>query len=82
MTLNRPNSRNPKIYCGEYAVKDTASEVRHLRNEGMFVLGVFAGKENDLAAEKMIFGKDFAYIRDIRNFSAVVSLYLQRLLEW
>ena len=82
VTLNRPNSRNPKIYCGEYAVKDTASEVRHLRNEGMFVLGVFAGKENDLAAEKMIFGKDFAYIRDIRNFSAVVSLYLQRLLEW
>ena len=29
----------------------------------------------------MIFGKDFAYIRDIRNFSRVVSGYLQRLLE-
>ncbi|MDO4344193.1 MAG: nitric oxide reductase activation protein [Eubacteriales bacterium] len=80
--VNRPNSRNPKIYCGDYAVQDTAEEVRRLRNAGIFVLGVFAGREKDLAAEKKIFGKDFAYIRDIKNFSAVVSRYLQRLLDW
>lgn len=80
--VNRPGSRNPKIYCGDYAVQDTAREVRTLRNAGIFVLGVFAGKEADLAAEKTIFGKDFAYIKDIRNFSAVVSRYLQRLLDW
>lgn len=79
--VNRPNSRNPRIYCGEYAVQDTALEVRRLRNTGLYVLGVFAGKEKDLAAEKKIFGKDFAYIRDIRNFSAIVSRYLQKLLE-
>lgn len=78
---NRPNSRNPRIYCGDYAVQDTALEVRRLRNAGIYVLGVFAGKEKDLAAEKRIFGKDFAYIRDIRNFSAVVSRYLQKLLD-
>lgn len=78
--VNRPGSRNPKIYCGDYAVQDTALEVRRIRGEGIFVLGVFAGKEKDLAAEKKIFGRDFAYIRDIRNFSAVVSQYLQRLL--
>lgn len=80
--VNRPNSRNPKPYCGDYAVQDTALEVRKLRNLGIFVLGVFAGKEKDLAAEKKIFGKDFAYIRDIRNFSNVVSRYLQKLLDW
>lgn len=80
--VNRPNSRNPKPYCGDYAVQDTAAEIRKLRNLGIFVLGVFAGKEKDLAAEKKIFGKDFAYIRDIRNFSNVVSQYLQRLLDW
>ncbi len=80
--VNRPNSRNPMPYCGDYAVQDTASEVRSLRNPGIFVLGVFAGMEKDLAAEKKIFGKDFAYIRDIRNFSHVVSRYLQRLLDW
>ena len=48
----------------------------------MYVLGVFAGKEQDLQAEKRIFGKDFAYIKDIRNFSNVVGQYLQKLLDW
>lgn len=81
VVVNRPNSRNPRIYCGDYAVKDTALEVRRLRSQEIYVLGVFAGKEKDLAAEKKIFGKDFAYIRDIRNFSAVVCRYLQKLLD-
>ena len=81
VVVNRPNSRNPRIYCGDYAVQDTAYEVRKLRSAGICVLGVFAGREEDLAAEKKIFGKDFAYIRDIRNFSAIVCQYLQRLLE-
>ena len=79
--VNRPGSRNPRPYYGEYAVKDTAFEIRTLRSEGVCVLGVFTGKEQDLAAEKKIFGKDFAYIRDIRNFSRVVSTYLIRLME-
>lgn len=82
VVVNRPNSRNPKPYCGDYAVKDTAQEVRKARNKGVYVLGVFAGKEQDLQAEKRIFGKDFAYIKDIRNFSNVVGQYLQKLLDW
>ncbi len=81
VVVNRPGSRNPKPYFGEYAVRDTAFEVRKLRDAGICVLGVFTGRERDLAAEKTIFGKDFAYIRDIGSFSRVVSGYLQRLLE-
>lgn len=81
VVVNRPGSRNPRPYSGEYAITDTAFEVRKLRGSGIYVLGVFSGQERDLAAEKRIFGKDFAYIRDIRNFSRVVSKYLQRLLE-
>lgn len=81
VVVNRPGSRNPKPYFGEYAITDTAFEVRKLRGSGIYVLGVFSGQEKDLAAEKKIFGKDFAYIRDIRNFSRVVSKYLQRILE-
>lgn len=79
--VNRPGSRNPKPYYGDYAVKDTAFEVRSLRNAGVAVLGVFAGEEQDLQAERKIFGKDFAYIRDIRNFSNVVGRYLKKQLE-
>ena len=79
--VNRPNSHNPQPYYGEYAVKDTAYEIRKLRSQGVYVLGVFAGREKDLAAEKKIFGRDFAYIRDIQNFSRVTGRYLRRLLE-
>lgn len=81
VVVNRPGSRNPKPYFGEYAIADTAFEVRKLRGDGICVLGVFSGQEKDLQAEMRIFGRDFAYIRDIRNFSKVVSKYLQRILE-
>lgn len=79
--LNRPNARNPQPYQGDYAIRDTGFEVRKLRNEGICVLGVFAGEEKDLDAEKKIFGKDFAYIRDIENFSKIVGRYLKKQLE-
>ena len=78
---NRPNARNPAAYCGDYAIKDTAAEVRGLRNNGVAVLGIFAGEEEDLEAEKKIFGRDFAYIRDLNNFSKVTGRYLAKQLE-
>ncbi|MCU6697393.1 cobaltochelatase CobT-related protein [Laedolimicola ammoniilytica] len=79
--VNRPNSKNPMPYAGDYAVRDTSFEVRKVRAEGISVLGVFAGEEQDLQAERRIFGKDFAYIRNIMNFSSVVGLYLKRQLD-
>lgn len=79
--VNRPNARNPRPYQGSFAISDTATEVRRLRNLEVSVLGVFAGEEKDLATEKKIFGKDFAYIRDIRNFSKIVGRYLTKQLE-
>ena len=71
--INRPNAKNPEPYQGKAAIADTATEVRRLRNLDVSVLGVFAGEEKDLATEKKIFGKDFAYIRDIANFSKIVG---------
>lgn len=79
--VNRPNARNPKPYQGKEAISDTATEIRHLRNLEVSVLGVFAGEEKDLATEKKIFGKDFAYIHDIKNFSKIVGRYLTKQLE-
>ena len=78
--VGRPNARNPRPYRGDYAAKDTAFEVRRLRNAGVAVLGVFAGEEQDLDTEKKIFGKDFAYIRNIEHFSRIVGKYLVR--QW
>lgn len=79
--MNRPNARNPKPYQGKEAIADTATEIRRLRNLDVSVLGVFAGEEKDLATEKKIFGKDFAYIRNIKNFSKIVGRYLTKQLE-
>ena len=79
--LNRPNARNPEPYMGKTAIADTATEVRRLRSMEVSVLGVFAGEEKDLASEKKIFGKDFAYIRNIANFSKIVGRYLTKHLE-
>lgn len=79
--VNRPNAKNPQPYQGKYAVADTAAEVRALRNQGVHVLGVFAGEEKDLSAEKKIFGKDFAYIKNISGFSKIVGRYLMKQLE-
>ena len=79
--VNRPNAPNEPLYTGDYAVKDTAMEVRRARSYGIAVLGVFMGEEEDLTAERKIFGKDFAYIKNIANFSNVVGTYLRKQLE-
>lgn len=66
-----------KDYTGREAVRDTALEIRKLRQKDMAVLGVFTGEREDMEAEKMIFGKDFAYIQNIERFSDVVGKYLK-----
>lgn len=81
VVVNRPNVRNPKPYMGDYGARDTGLEVRRLRNLGVSVLGVFVGEEQDLEAEKKIFGKDFAYTREISNFSKIVGNYMAKQLE-
>ena len=81
VVVNRPNARNPQPYHGKYAITDTAAQIRKLRSQGVSVLGVFAGEEKDLATEKKVFGKDFAYIRNITGFSKIVGRYLTKQLE-
>ena len=50
-------------------MKDTAYEVRRARNQGIFVIGIFVGNEEELSVEKRIYGKDFGcterMLRDI-----------------
>ena len=64
-----------------YEEAKAAGSERKVRAEGISVLGVFAGEEEDLQAERRIFGRDFAYIRNIMNFSSVVGRYLKRQLD-
>ena len=73
--------RGVTSYTGSVAVKDTALEVRKARQKGILVLGVFTGKEEDLAGEKIIYGKDLVYIRDVEKFSTIVGTYIKRIIE-
>lgn len=84
----RPNDINIKknnsiraAYKGKSAVMDTAFEVRNCRKNGILVLGVFTGKEEDINAEKLIYGKDFVYTRNIERFSDIVGSYLKKIIK-
>lgn len=73
--------RGEMSYRGPVGIKDTANEVRNARQKGILVLGVFTGKESDLEAEKLIYGKDFIYTKDIERFSDIVSMYLKKVIR-
>ena len=73
--------RGEACYKGVVGAKDTALEVRKARKQGILVLGVFTGKESDLEVEKMIYGKDFIYTKDIERFSDIVAMYLKKIIK-
>lgn len=68
-------------YKGIVGVKDTAKEVRKARQNNIMVLGVFTGKEDSLEAERLIYGKDFIYTKNIDRFSDIVSMYLKKVIS-
>lgn len=76
----KKEAENPELrdYTGDVAVRDTAMEVRKLRLQGISVLGVFNGLEEDLPAQQKIYGSDFAYIKKINQFSKIVGTYLKK----
>lgn len=55
------------------ALKDTAHEVRRLRAEGISVICVFTGTDEDLPSAKMVYGQDFVRIRDFSLFADTVG---------
>lgn len=73
--------RGEMSYKGNVGVLDTAKEVRIARQKGILVLGVFTGKESELQSEKLIYGKDFIYTKDIERFSDIVSMYLKKIIR-
>ena len=81
MGVNRPGTGRPAIYTGEEAIRDTAKEIRRARAHGISVLGIFAGEQDELLAEKKIYGKDFVYIRKIDGFARAVGSYLKQQIE-
>lgn len=55
------------------ALTDTAHEVRRLRAEGISVLCIFTGADDELPAARMVYGQDFVSIRDFSLFADTVG---------
>lgn len=69
----RPNDEKANIntvkllekeqYVGDVAVKDTAKEIRNIKNEEISVLGVFTGEDEDIENGKQFMGLIFVGLR-------------------
>lgn len=68
-------------YVDTVGIQDTAHEVHALKCQGVRVLGIFMGIDQDVKAAKEIFGKDFVRIKDISQFADAVGNILQTIIE-
>lgn len=64
-------------YEQQIAVRDTAFEVRSARADGIAVICVFTGDDEDVASAKLIYGRDFARIHSLDKFADTVGLLLR-----
>ena len=60
-------------YDAVRALTDTAHEVRRLRADGISVICLFTGEDEDLPSAKMVYGQDFVRIRDFSFFADTVG---------
>lgn len=68
-------------YEEEEAIADTAREVLQARMKGVLVLGIFTGEAEDLPSQQTIYGRDFAYTKEISRFAPTVGRYLKGLVD-
>ena len=64
-------------YEQEAGVRDTAAEVRRARADGIAVICVFTGDEEDLPNAKLVYNKDFSRIPSIDKLADAVGSLLQ-----
>ncbi len=65
------------------ALTDTAHEVRRLRAEGISVICIFTGEDDDLPSARMVYGQDFVRIRDFSLFTDTVGrLIIDQIKSW
>ena len=71
------DSSDYTAYERETGVRDTAAEVRKARGDGIAVICVFTGDEQDLPNAKLVYNKDFARIATVDKLADAVGTLLQ-----
>lgn len=65
-------------YAGSLAVQDTAAEVHAARMQGIDVLCIFTGSDNNVPDVRRIYGSDFVRIRSLDMFADAVGTLIQQ----
>ena len=64
-------------YEMQQGIRDTAFEVRSARADGIAVICVFTGDDEDVPSAKLIYGRDFARIQSLDKLADTVGMLLQ-----
>lgn len=64
-------------YEKDTGIRDTAYEVRRARADGIAVICVFTGADEDLSSAKTVYDRDFARIRSVDQLADTVGLLIQ-----
>lgn len=71
----------PERYERLAGLKDTALEVRLARAEGIAVMCIFTGDDEDIPSARMVYGKDFVRVRDFSFFADTVGKVIKNLIK-
>lgn len=64
-------------YTGGSGIQNTAMEVRALLHQGISVICVFTGDDEDIPSAHLIYGRNFARIRHLEQFADTVGTLIQ-----
>ena len=64
-------------YSGERGVSDTAAEVRKARADGISVICVFTGADEDVHSARLVYGSDLARIQSVDMLAETVGRLIQ-----
>ena len=64
-------------YNGERGVADTAAEVRKARADGISVICVFTGADEDVHSARLVYGSDLARIQSVDMLAETVGRLIQ-----
>lgn len=64
---------DPIHYEARAGLNDTAVEVRRARSEGIAVMCIFTGDDEDMPSARLVYGQDFVRIRSLDRFADAVG---------
>ena len=69
--------QEPELYNGQAGIDNTAFEVRRARADGISVLCVFTGSDEDVPSAKLVYDRDYARIRSLDKLADTVGLLIE-----